>query len=257
MGSFRSLGVMAACAVSWTCSVYDGTLLSSQEVTTGGSAVVTAGSAGTTASGGNSATVAGTKSNNGGTTPAVGGNAGTSTDAAGTGSSGSASVDEAGGVGGAGGDSGAVVVTCDGAPIPLKGSWKASASHSSLAAGAEYYNPPEYVMDLSTKRWSTGKPQAGDEWLQIDFGAPAAIRQLSFTLNPDDADDYPRIYQIKISDAPLDFNATIRASGAGALGQTLTVTLAEPVVGRYLLVQQKGKDAESWWSVSELTVTCF
>lgn len=162
----------------------------------------------------------------------------------------------AGGAGGTGGDA-SLPITCDSAPVPLKGSWKASASHSSLGAGLEFYNPPEYVMDLSSKRWSTGKPQGGDEWLQIDFGAETAIRELSFTLNPDDADDYPRIYQIQISDTPLDFDGTIRASGAGLQGQTLVVTLAEPVVGRYLLVQQKGKDPANWWSVSELTATCF
>ena len=225
-------------------------------MTAGGSAVVTAGNAGAVATSGAGVTVAGAKSSNGGgSTLPNGGSAGSTTDAAGVGGNGgSVPVEAAGGAGGAGGE---VAVTCEDAPIPLKGSWKASASHSSLAAGAEFYNPPEYLMDLSTKRWSTGKPQAGNEWLQIDFGASAAIRELSFTLNPDDADDYPRIYQIMISDTPLDFNGTIRASGAGAVGQTLIVTLAEPVTGRYLLVQQKGKAAENWWSVSELSVVCF
>ena len=223
---------------------------------------MTASSAGAPAAGGTAAIVAGTKSNDGGmpTTPPLGGNAGggmTASAGVGGSASGTASVTDAG-AGGAAGDAGApAAVKCEDAPIPLKGSWKASASHSSLGVGDEYYNPPENVMDLSSKRWSTGKPQAGDEWLQIDFGASAAIRELSFILNPDDADDYPRIYQIQISDTPLDFSGTIRASGAGPKGQTLVVTLAEPAVGRYLLVQQKGKDAVNWWSISELTARCF
>jgi hypothetical protein len=254
-GSFRSLGVVAAAAVSWTCSVYDDALLSLQGVTAGGAPDLTAGSAGAGAGG---APVAGTKSNvpsagsaNGGAAGA-GGNVGVAN--AGTGGT---LVETEAGAAGAGGALSERPVTCEGAPLPLKGSWRASASHSSLGTGGEYNNPPENLMDLSTKRWSTGKPQAGDEWFQIDFVSPAAVRELKLTLNSDDAEDYPRNYQLKISDKPLDFNAEIRASGAGALGQTLVITLAEPVQGRYLLLQQKGKDALNWWSVSELTVSCF
>ena len=202
---------------------------------------------------------AGTKSNNGGM-PSLAGNAGegaSSTAGVGGTSGGTAAVDGAGGEAGMGGDAaGPTPASCEGAPIPLKGSWQASASHSSVGSG-EYDSKPEYVMDLTSKRWSTGKVQAGDEWLQVDFGASAAVRELSFTLNADDADDYPRSYLIKLSDTPLDFNGAIRASGAGLKGQTLVVTLAEPIQGRYLLVQQKGKDAVNWWSVSEVTAKCF
>ena len=155
-----------------------------------------------------------------------------------------------------GASDGGTLVACQAAPIPAKSSWHASASHSSVGVG-EYDNKPEYLMDQSMKRWSTGKGQAGDEWLQVDLGVSAAVRELTFTLNADDAEDYPRIYQVKISDKALDFNGPIRASGSGALAQTLTVTLAEPVKGRYVLVLQKGKAADYWWSVSELTATCF
>ena len=157
-------------------------------------------------------------------------------------------------MGGAAGED--TLAACLLAPIPAKSNWQASASHTSVGAG-EYDNKPEYLMDETTKRWSTGKGQAGDEWMQIDLGVSAAVRQLTFTLNEDDAEDYPRIYQLKISDKPLDFGGPIRASGSGLVAQTLTFTLAEPVVGRYLLVLQKGKAANYWWSISELTATCF
>jgi hypothetical protein len=131
------------------------------------------------------------------------------------------------------------------------------ASHSSLGQGEEFYNPPEHLMDLSPKRWSTGKVQAGDEWLQIDFGATAAVRELSFTLRPDDAEDYPRLYQVIISDTPLNHDGPVIASGSGSLGQTLTVTLPDLAVGRFLLVMQKGTDPLAWWSVAELTARCY
>lgn len=216
---------------------------------------MTAGSSGMSG-GGAAPIVAGTKSDGpGGTAGSESVGGGNAPDTAGGGSGGSA-MGEAGAGGGAG-ETEVGPVTCEDALVPLKGSWRASASHSSLGMGDEYYNPPENLMDLSTKRWSTGKAQAGDEWFQIDFGSSAALRELSFTLNPDDADDYPRNYQVKLSDKPLDFTAPIRASGAGAQGETLVVTLAEPAAGRYLLVLQRGKDASAWWSVSELSVKCF
>lgn len=257
--SHQSYAVLAACAVSWACSVYDTELLSLSELTAGGSAA--GGVAGTvgveTAGTGN---VAGAASSSSGTSATAGTSSGSAGSAVGgieAGGSGNAPVEGdagAAGVGGAGGEE--TLALCQAAPLPGKSLWKASASHSSVGVG-EYDNKPEYLMDQTMKRWSTGKGQAGDEWVQVDFGASAAVRELSFTLNPDDAEDYPRIYQIRISDKPLDFNGPIRASGSGLVAQTLVVTLAEPVKGRYLLVQQKGKAADYWWSISELTATCF
>lgn len=213
--------------------------------------------------------MAGTKNANGGVT-STGGNAGndamiTAGVDASTGAA--APVTISGGEAGVGGEAGmwgdagssgeaGAPVTCEGAPIPLKGSWRASASHSFLGTG-ELDSKPEYVTDLTMKRWTTGKAQAGDEWLQVDFSASAAIRELRFTVNPDDVDDFPRKYQINLSDTPLDFDGAVRASGAGAIGETWVVTLAAPVRGRYLLVQQKGKDPVAWWSVAELTAECF
>jgi hypothetical protein len=252
------MGVLAAGAVLWTCSVYSPDLLSPSELTAGRAATETGGATSPN-SAGMKAIIAGSPSAIGGTssiggTSALEGGAGSGlTDAGGFGGSGQAE--------GGGGDGGMVghgntPIVCKFGSIPPKASWHATASHSSVGVG-EADNKPEYVMDLTSKQWSTGKAQSGDEWLQVDFGAPAMVRELTFTLNVDDAEDYPRIYQIKLSDTPLDFNGLIRASGSGALGQTLVVTFAEAVEGRYLLVLQKGNDASAWWSVSELTAKCF
>jgi hypothetical protein len=255
-GSFKRLGLLAACAVSWTCSVYDTDLVARSEPTAGGP-TTEAGGATTPTSAGTNQVEAGATSGAGGASTIEGPAGQASTNAAGVGgsSAGSGPTEVAGGDGGTGGD-GNASLPCAAAPIPLKGSWHASASHSSLGLG-EADNKPEYVMDLTSKQWSTGKAQSGDEWLQVDFGVSAQVRELTLTLNSDDAEDYPRIYQVKLSDTPLDFNARIRASGAGSLGQALVVTFAEPVKGRYLLVQQKGRDTSAWWSVSELTAKCF
>jgi hypothetical protein len=252
-GSFKTLGVLATCAVSWACAVYDTDLLT-RPAPTAGSPTTEAGGAATPASAGTNQAAAGTPTDAGGTSTIEGSGEKDPTNAAGVAGStcGGGHVEVAGGEGGTGGD-GSAPSNCAAAPIPLKGTWHASASHSSVGIDAT----PEYVMDLTAKQWSTGKAQSGDEWLQVDFGVSAMVRELTFALNPDDAEDFPRIYQIQLSDTPLDFKGQIRASGAGSLGQTLVVTFAEPVSGRYLLVQQKGKDASAWWSISELTAKCF
>ena len=252
-GSFKRPGLLAACAVSWTCSVYDADLLARSEPTAGGPPNE-AGGATTPTSAGTSQVVAGATSGGGPSTVEDAGQA--STNAAGVGGSGHTEV--AGGDGGTGGEGGTggdgnEPIACAAAPIPLKATWHASASHSNVLIDAK----PENVMDLTSKQWSTGKAQSGDEWLQVDFGVSALVRELTLTLNPDDAEDYPRSYQIELSDTPLDFNGRIRASGAGSFGQALVVTFAEPIKGRYLLVQQKGKAVGAWWSVAELTAKCF
>ena len=237
--------------MSWTCSVYDTGLLARSEPTAGG-ATTEVGGAVTPPSAGTNEVAAGAPSGVGGTS-IMDGTAGQAfTNAAGAGGSFGGNDQADAGDGGMGGD-GNVLTACAATPIPPKETWHASASHSSVVIDAT----PEYVMDLTSKQWSTGKAQSGDEWLQVDFGVSALVRELTLTLNPDDAEDYPRIYQIELSDTPLDFKGRIRASGAGSLGQALVVTFADPVKGRYLLVQQKGKDPSAWWSVSELTAKCF
>jgi hypothetical protein len=148
---------------------------------------------------------------------------------------------------GAGGQAGTDLCSLD--PIPLKGSWRADASDAK--------DPVENLMDLSPARWTTGKPQAGNEWIEIDFGASAAVREISMTLADDDAQDYPRHYEVLLSDTPHNMEGAVLASGMGALGQTTVVTFDAPLVGRYLIVRQTGMDPMMWWSISELTAKCY
>lgn len=244
----RSLGLFAGCALCFTCSLYDESLLSLES---GASGVgTTAGdSAGAAPSGGVSAGKAGASMVSGGV-------AGTAEPASGGGSGGSGVDVNAAGEGADVG--GAPSVLCQDHPVPGKSGWTATASHSSLGQPAEeYFNPPEFVHDRTDKRWATGKPQSGDEWLQVDFGARASVSQLWFTLRPDDHDDYARIYTIRISDTPLDFAGPVVMTGGGIKGPEQLVELPKLVTGRYLLLTQEGKTVENWWSISELTAECI
>jgi hypothetical protein len=181
----------------------------------------------------------------GGSPSSTAGQAGSSGSSAGNASVGGAPTP----IDGAGAGGQADVDLCSPNKIPLKGSWRADAS--------DIKDPVENLMDLSPARWTTGKPQGGTEWFEIDFGASAAVRELSMTRNDDDDEDYPRHYEVLLSDTAHNMEGAVLASGTGALGQPTVVTFDAPVVGRYLIVRQTGKDSVMWWSVAELNVKCY
>jgi hypothetical protein len=136
-------------------------------------------------------------------------------------------------------------------PITAKSTWVATAS--SQATG----NPASNLIDNSANRWSTGKPQSGNEWLQIDFGRSVYLRRINLQQGANmDSNDYPRMYSVYVSDIDNDLNGDALASGVGSAGVTTTIELAKPFLGRYLLITQLGSSI-SWWSVDELEASCF
>jgi hypothetical protein len=241
----RLLGGLGAALVSWTCSVYEGSLLPGAPGSDAG---------GDTTSNGGSGATAGLPTTTGGAGGAKGTtDGGTPTTTAGHGGSGGANTAGVGGsqvpITDSAGAGGQAVDHCSPDPIPLKGSWKADASDAK--------DPVDNLMDLSTARWTTGKPQDGTEWFEIDFGTSAAVREISMTRNDDDDTDYPRQYEVRLSDTAHNMEGPVVASGMGALGMPTVVTFDAPIVGRYLLVRQTGKDPTQWWSIAELYVKCY
>lgn len=182
------------------------------------------------------------------------GGGGTSGDGVGgTGDSGGNSGTSAGGTsgGGGGGDAGAAGSPglCELYPIPPRTAWIPSASShgpNDSAAG---------LTDNMPTRWSSGKPQSGDEWLQIDFGETVAIRSINLQQG-DEPTDYPRLYSVTISDTKNDLSGPAVFNGMGAEGVSTTTVLSQPHAGRYLLIKQLGSAAVSWWSVDEIEVGC-
>jgi hypothetical protein len=181
-------------------------------------------------------------------------------DADGTGGTGGAggidATADADGADGPDGSDGAAV--CAQYPLSAKATWIATASHSSLGNSQEsdpLYNPPSHAHDgVIAERWSTGKPQSGNEWLQIDFGRSVAITQVTLQLGTNSS-DYPRGYAARVSEMPLDFAAPVLVTGVGQPSVDSVMVLAPPAVGRYLLIAQTGS-ASSWWSVAVASVAC-
>ncbi|HEY1532940.1 MAG TPA: discoidin domain-containing protein [Polyangiaceae bacterium] len=152
-------------------------------------------------------------------------------------------------VGGAGAGGGASAPRCSDHAITATSTWVPSvSSHSSDSAASN-------LSDGTVTRWTSGKPQAGDEWLQIDFGAIVNLRRINLQQGPENANDYPRSYAVYCSNTALDSSGPVRASGTGTSGVTTTIQLSSIASGRYLYLKQLGTSL-SWWSVEELEVTC-
>src|SRR5882724_4479938 len=194
-----------------------------------------AGTGGTFGSGG-SASFGGTFSTSGsGTGGAPSGGGGGGGKASG-GSGGKAS-------GGAGGGGNA---QCGGS-IPAKTTWKGSALPEANDA------PPSNVFDGDdTTRFTTGQPQMGGEWLEIDFGASVTINQITMHTNNN---DYFRHYQLRLSNTANDAAAAILKEGDGMTG-SITVTLPQTHSGRFLNIRQAGMVTPTWWSLHEVSVAC-
>jgi hypothetical protein len=275
--------LFAAGALVWGCTVYDSGLLPASGGQSGSGGTSTGGSQGGEGNGAGNGTLPsagktpaggtegvgeggapGTSSGGAGAVPSEGGTGNEAGEdstggVAGSGGGGTAGASGQGGSGGTGGSTPAVV--CADQPLSDKTTWVATASSFSEGSGVEtdgLYNPPMHMTDGKFgERWSSGKSQMGDEWIQIDFGVVVNLSNVTLNVNNDTA-DYPRKYALRVSNKNEDFAAPVRASGDGMPGN-LVVSLASPVSGRYLTVRQTGvnePDVTSWWTIAEVLVTC-
>ena len=72
------------------------------------------------------------------------------------------------------------------------------------------------------------------------------------------SNDFPRHYQVRLSNMPANNEAAVLAEGDGTPENTM-IQLQQPATGRYLLISQKGvsaNDPMTWWSIHELNVAC-
>jgi len=287
-GGLAAIAMAASCATAEALAPASGSLGSSSSVATqgtGGTSGENAGSAGAAnggtsnvgtggnASGSGGAEMAGTGGSAaggaGGTTGGAG-TGGTSTTAGNGGAAGSGgaagrgiagnggTAGAGGGVGGAGqgGASGAggaagtgdggVPAICRDRPIPVKSSWLATSSINTQTA------PLAIDADVTT-RFTTGRAQAGDEWLEVNFGATAAIDQV--TLDTSSSNDYPAHWQVRVTATSLNLLAPVVIEGDGS-ARNIVITFPVPVSGQYLLISQTGVNPNNWWSVHDLNVGC-
>ena len=141
--------------------------------------------------------------------------------------------------------------TCAMRPIPAKSSWELEASHS--RTGVEEPVANAHDGDLTT-RWSTGKDQSGNEWLEIDFGVEVQITRLTLMLETS-GDDYPRMYETRISNTSMSDDDPL-LTGSGMADTDTVMNFPKGTRGRYVLISQHGSATGLWWSIHEIQASC-
>jgi hypothetical protein len=247
------------------CSVYGSSLLAGEDAGSSAAATSTGGelNAGSANGGADGGTTAASGANGGAESPgsgAGGSDAGGDRNAAG----GLAGAINAGGAGdggsgtaatGAGGTGGASGVGGAGAPAvdPCnRSNWMVTASESSLSTKTPSLNcpPPQAIDSNGNTRWSSGAAQVGGEWFLLDLGAVALhLTQvvLDTTAHPT---DNPSGYKLELSSDGSAYSSVATGSGS-----SLTTIQFTDRPARYLRVTQTGSSL-SWWSISELSVSC-
>ena len=103
--------------------------------------------------------------------------------------------------------------------------------------------------DLTT-RFSTGVPQTQGQWFSMDMQTPQIFSQITLDPGVASPNDYPRQYQVFVSDDALTWRGPI-ASGTGAAG---VLSIPFPTqAARFVGVVQTGS-ATNWWSIAEFNV---
>ena len=117
------------------------------------------------------------------------------------------------------------------------------------ASGIQLVEAPEQAIDGNPEtRWSTGLPQNGQQWLELDLGDSKVFSAL--TLDAADSTlDYPRGYELEASSDGQSWTTLATGSGDAAL---FTVRFAR-TEARYLRITCTGETTE-WWSVHELAL---
>ncbi len=101
-----------------------------------------------------------------------------------------------------------------------------------------------------TTRWSTGASQANGQWFQVDMGLANTFNKIVLNC-VNSANDYPRGYQVYVSNDGVNWGGTI-ATGVGSSGST-TITFATQAA-RYIRIIQTGSAPGTFWSINEFNV---
>ncbi|WP_245954642.1 discoidin domain-containing protein [Paenibacillus flagellatus] len=123
--------------------------------------------------------------------------------------------------------------------------WQTAASASGTGSA------PAMAIDSSlSTRWTSGAAQAAGMWFQIDTG-PGEKTYTRLTMDAGgSANDYPRGYEIRVSDDGVVWSEPV-AAAVGSSGQS-TVQF-QPQTARYVRIVLT-KSAGLWWSIHDLNV---
>ena len=120
-----------------------------------------------------------------------------------------------------------------------------------IASGSATGDPPPNALDGNIgTRWSTSAGQAPNQFFQVDMLAAKTFTQITLDA-AGSAQDYPRGYQVFVSNDGVNFGTAI-ATGAPTT-PLVTITFAAQTA-RYIKVVQTATLASNWWSLYEFNV---
>jgi glucosylceramidase len=126
--------------------------------------------------------------------------------------------------------------------------WVAQASSSNTNEG------PTLALDGNTStRWASGQQQSNGQYYQIDLGSAQNFSRIVLD-NGTDTTDYPRGYQVYVSNTPSDWGDPV-ATGSGS-GALTDITFSQQNA-RYIKIVQTGSTSGStayWWCIYELNI---
>jgi hypothetical protein len=114
-----------------------------------------------------------------------------------------------------------------------------------------------------SSRWFTGRPQSGNEWLQIALDRPRRLAHLRIGMDRATFWDYPRRLAVETSLDGRNFATALAGGALPALALSLVERPAEPGIdvalhdteARIVRLRQTGRASRHWsWSVNEITL---
>jgi subtilisin family serine protease len=129
------------------------------------------------------------------------------------------------------------------APVAIaRAGWHATASAKASTAGSA-------VDGSLATRWTTGAPQTGGEWFELDLGASRVLSQLVLDSGTSKS-DFPSGYAVTLSGDHTTWTAPV---ATGRPTQSPVTATFPQQSARYVRITQTGA-ASHWWSIAELSV---
>ena len=147
------------------------------------------------------------------------------------------------------------------APSAIDGTRLRTSEFRADASDASGRLPLALDGDADT-RWLTGRPQAGDEWIRIEFDRTRDVARIGLQMAERSFGDYPRDVVIESESgvgpaAVLHHERSLLAFGqalaAGSSYPWITISLPANRT-RTLTIRQTGRTRRWFWSVHELAV---
>ena len=111
--------------------------------------------------------------------------------------------------------------------------------------------PEIFDMDINTG-WSTEAVQAPGQWIIVDMKKAQLFNQVVLEINTSHGGDYPRGYELYVSDNPENWGKALVAS-TGTEGAETKINIYTNQAARYIKIVQTGTSG-GYWAIEEFHI---